>query len=197
MFHDSCIHAIPVTSDWWDFMLILLFHVLFTLQCIKLAWEYSSGFQHSAFYPGEMEKLIISDLNKLYCFWNSKLQSENIQCELTEIGLLFIETELVSQSQSHNVVSPTTKQMLLYQVLSLPGLWLLMESGHLSVLITVYKCWKSTGLLLKMCFITQLTSLLKMYIMFPVRGQVCTEWKCLHWNLLYTEMACIFPECYS
>lgn len=161
-------------------MLILLFHVLFTLQCIKLAWEYSSGFQHSAFYPGEMEKLIISDLNKLYCFWNSKLQSENIQCELTEIGLLFIETELVSQSQSHNVVSPTTKQMLLYQVLSLPGLWLLMESGHLSVLITVYKCWKSTGLLLKMCFITQLTSLLKMYIMFPVRGQVCTEWKCLH-----------------
>lgn len=54
-------------------MLILLFHVLFTTQYIKLTWEYSSEFQHSAFYSGELEKLIISDLNKLFCFWNSKL----------------------------------------------------------------------------------------------------------------------------
>lgn len=45
-----------------------------------------------------------------------------MQHELTEIELLFIQTELVSQSQSHNGVSPTTKQMLLYQMLSLPGL---------------------------------------------------------------------------
>ena len=98
-------------------MLILLFHVLFILQCIKLTWEYSSGFQHSAFHSGELEKLIISDLNKLSCFWNSEPQCENTQHELTEIGLLFTQTELVSRVQSHNLVSPTTKQKPFYQVL--------------------------------------------------------------------------------
>lgn len=135
-------------------MPILLFHVLFILQCIKLMWEYSSGFQRSAFYSGELEKLIISDLNKLSCFWNSKPQCENTQCELTEIGSLFTQTELVSQIQSHNLVSPTTKQNPFYQVLSLSRLRLLMESGHLLVLIKVYKCWKLTGLLQKICSIT-------------------------------------------
>lgn len=82
-------------------------------------WEYSGGFQHSAFYSGELEKLIISDLNKLSCFWNSELQCEDTQCELTEIGLLFAQTELVSGIQRHNLVSPMTKQKTFYQVLSL------------------------------------------------------------------------------
>lgn len=137
-------------------MSILLFYGLFILQRIKLMWEYPSGFQHSACYSGELEKLIISDLNKLSCFWNSKLQCENTPCELPETGLLFIQTELVSQIQSHNLVSPTTNQKPFYQVLSLSrlSLSLLMGSGHLSVLIKVYKCWKLTGLLQKICSIT-------------------------------------------
>jgi len=91
-------------------MPILLFYVLFIVQCIKLVREYSSGFQRSAFYSGEIAKGIVSDLNTLSCFWNRELQCENAQCEPTEIGLPFIQTELVSQIQSHNLVSPTTKQ---------------------------------------------------------------------------------------
>lgn len=55
-------------------MPILLFHVLFILKCIKLMWEYSSGFHHSAFYSGELGKHIILDLNKLSYIWSSELQ---------------------------------------------------------------------------------------------------------------------------
>lgn len=102
-------------------MPILLVHVLFILQRIKLMWEYSNGFQHSAFYSGELEKLI-SDLNKLSCLWNSKPQCENTQRELTESGLPFIQTEAVSQIQSHNLVSPMTRQKPFYQLLLLSRL---------------------------------------------------------------------------
>lgn len=91
-------------------MPILLFCALFILQCTKLIWEYSSEFQCFASYLGELEKLLISDSNKLSCFWISKPQCVNTKCELTETLLLLFQKELISQIQRHNLVPPMTKQ---------------------------------------------------------------------------------------
>jgi len=75
-------------------MLILLFHVLFVLQCIKLSWESSNGFHHSVFSSRDMEKHIIFILNKLSCIWSSEMQHEKAQHEVTKIGLAFFSERI-------------------------------------------------------------------------------------------------------